>query len=331
MMAAIDLRTGNGRPARREDYFTKATAVKAAGECPLWMAFLEKVTNDDKELQTYLQRVAGYCLTGVTSEHAMFFLYGTGANGKGVFVNTLIGVWGDYAVTAPMDMFVVNKYERHPTELAMLRGARLVVAQEVDEGQYWAEAKLKTLTGGDRIQGRFMRQDFFEFTPQFKLMIAGNHKPSLRGVDEAIRRRIHLIPFDVTIPKAERDKELPEKLKSEWGGILRWAIDGCLAWQKDGLAPPQRVTEATEEYLVEQDSFSLWVGDCCVIDTAAFGIGAVLWRSWLSWADNNREPPGSRKSFAEKMKTRGYTLGNQQHQRGYLGIRLAENRDDPPF
>ena len=152
-----------------------------------------------RSCKRYLRRVAGYCLTGLTTEHALFFLWGTGANGKSVFVKTLAGIMGDYAVTAPMTTFVVTRSEQHPTNLAMLRGARLVVATETEAGQRWAEARIKMMTGGDRIAARFMRGDFFEFTPQFKLVIVGNHRPSLRGVDEAIRRRLHLIPFTVTI------------------------------------------------------------------------------------------------------------------------------------
>jgi len=182
-------------------------------------------------------------MTGVTTEHVLFFLYGTGANGKGIFLRTLAAIWGDYAVTASMDVFTEGKYERHPTELARLRGARLVIAQETEKGRHWNESRLKALTGGDKITARFMRQDFFEFTPQFKLMIAGNHKPSLKTVDEANRRRIQMIPFTVTIPEAERDLNLFNKLKPEWPGILRWALNGCLEWQRLGLAPPPVVRD----------------------------------------------------------------------------------------
>src|SRR5262249_14374388 len=158
-------------------------------------------------------RVAGYSLTGSTTEHALFFFYGTGSNGKGVFLNTLHGIWQDFAAVAPIEAFCEARLERHPTDLAMLRGARLVITQETGEGRYWDEAKIKALSGGDPISARFMRQDFFTYTPQFKLVVAGNHKPSLRNVDEAIRRRIHLVPFVVTIRPGKRDPQLAEKLK----------------------------------------------------------------------------------------------------------------------
>jgi putative DNA primase/helicase len=237
----VDLRTGKLRPHEPDDYLTKITAVAPAGECPLWHEFLNRITSNNGELHDFLQRVSGYALTGSTREHALFFGFGTGGNGKGVFLNTLAGIMGGYATVAPMETLTASGSDHHPTDLAMLRGARLVTAQETEEGRRWAEAKIKALTGGDPISARFMRQDFFTFNPTFKLFVAGNHKPALRGVDEAIRRRMHLIPFLVTIPAAERDPELGEKLKAEWPGILAWMIDGCLDWQRQRLAPPTAV------------------------------------------------------------------------------------------
>src|SRR5262249_7748703 len=162
------------------------------------------------------------------------------------------------------------KNDRHPTELAGLHGARLVTATETEEGRQWAESKIKVLTGGDKIAARFMRQDFFEFTPQFKLVIAGNHKPGLRSVDEAIRRRLHLIPFTVTIPPNQRDAQLPNKLKAERPGILAWMIQGCLDWQERGLCPPTVVTDATVAYLEAEDALSAWMDDCCRRDPQAW-------------------------------------------------------------
>jgi putative DNA primase/helicase len=327
-MPALELRTGTIRPARREDYSTKMTAVAAGGDCSLWRQFLARVTNGDADLQSYLQRVAGYCLTGHTSEHVLFFLHGAGANGKSVFINTLVNIWGDYAVVAPMETFVEARGERHPTELAHLRGARLVVAQETESGRHWAEARIKALTGGDHIAARFMRQDFFEFVPQFKLMIAGNHKPSLSSVDEAIRRRIHLIPFTVTIPPDERNPALAGNLKPEWSGILRWAIDGCLEWRRIGLAPPPAVRSATDAYLAEEDSFARWTEECCVTGRQHWGIGDRLWSSWKAWAERCNERVGSRKAFAEAMIGHGYPDARSQRVRGYNGIDLVANSAD---
>jgi P4 family phage/plasmid primase-like protien len=231
---------------RRDAYCTKMTAASPGGTCPLWNTFLDRVTDGDREFQAFLSRMVGYGLTADTREHALFFLYGTGANGKSVFLSTVAGILNDYAKSAAIETFIASPSEHHPTDLAGLQGARLVTATETEDGRRWAESKIKTLTGGDRIAARFMRQDFFEFTPVFKLVIAGNHKPGLRSVDEAIRRRLHLVPFTVTIPPAERDLSLSHKLRAEWGGILGWALEGCLEWQARGLNPPASVRDATE-------------------------------------------------------------------------------------
>jgi putative DNA primase/helicase len=245
----VDLRTGNMCAARPEDYCTKITAVAPSGDCPLWLSFLQRVTGKNYELIAFLQRMCGYALTGVTREHALFFGYGTGANGKSVFVETIASILNDYHCSAPIETFAASNVDRHPTELADLRGARLVTSVETEEGRRWAESRIKMLTGGDRVKARFMRQDFFEFVPQLKLFIIGNHKPSLRSVDEAMRRRFNLIPFAVTIPVEERDAELPEKLKAESTGILAWMIQGCLRWKDVGLRAPEIVTAATAKYL----------------------------------------------------------------------------------
>ena len=325
----VDLKTGNVRPNRPEDYCTKIAAVGPKRmETPLFNAFLNRVTDTDSELQKYLQRVAGYCMTGLTIEHVLFFLYGTGANGKSVFINTLVGIWGTYATIAPMTTFMASHTDQIPNDLAMLRGVRLVVAQETEIGRRWAEAKIKAITGGDPITARFMRAEWFTYTPQFKLVIAGNHKPALRNVDEAIRRRIHLIPFTVTIPLEERDKDLIDKLKPEWPGILQWAVDGCLEWRKIGLAPPLAVTCATDEYLAEEDSIARWIEECCNTGEHFWGIGAQLWTSWKAWTEANNEWTGSRKDFAQSLKERGYSPGTSQHVRGYRGINLKAAEDD---
>ena len=212
----VKLKTGEMHPHRREDYITKISAVTPAGACPKFIEFLETIFARDQELIDYIQKVFGYSLTGDTREHALFFFHGTGANGKSVLVSTMAGILGDYHKTAPIETFVATAIASHPTDLAGLRGARLVTAVETEEGRRWAESKIKSLTGGDRISARFMRQDFFKFTPEFKLIIAGNHKPGLRSVDEAIRRRFHLVPFAVTIPPEDRDIDLANKLRTEW-------------------------------------------------------------------------------------------------------------------
>ena len=250
-------------PQDRRDLITKMTTVGPGETCPKWLEFLNRIFAGDQNLIAYIQRVLGYSLTGSVQEHALFFCHGTGGNGKGVLLGTWHKILGDYSAIAPMSTFTATQNERHPTELAMLRGARLVTAQETEDGERWAESKIKALTGGDPISARFMRQDFFTYQPSFKLIVAGNHRPSLRNVDEAIRRRFNLVPFTITIPLAERDPDLAEKLKEEWPGILAWAIEGCLEWQRIGLAPPSAVTKATEDYLTEEDAVGRFISECC--------------------------------------------------------------------
>ena len=289
---------------------------------PVWNQFLDRITGGNADLILFLRRMAGYSLTGSTQEHALFFLYGTGANGKSTFLNAITAAAGDYHCTTPIETFTASNHDRHPTELAGLRGARLVTATETEEGRRWAESRIKALTGGDRIAARFMRQDFFEFTPAFKRVIAGNHKPGLRSVDEAIRRRFNLVPFTVTIPPEERDDQLPDKLKSELPGILAWMIEGCADWLERGLAPPQIVTEATAEYLQNEDALSAWMDECCERDPKAKALATELFESYSQWANRAGEQATSLKKFSQKLLDRGFERQREMTGRYYLRIRL---------
>lgn len=320
----VDLKTGRQRPHDRADRMTKITTATPSGDCPIWRQFLAEVTGGDADLQAYLQRMAGYTLTGSTQEHALFFLYGTGANGKSVFVNTLATILGDYAANAPMDTFMETRTDRHPTDMAGLRGARFVAAIETEQGRRWAESKVKNLTGGDKISARFMRQDFFEFFPQFKLVVAGNHKPAIRNIDEAMKRRLHLIPFTITVPPERRDKHLQQKLLAERDGILAWAVQGCLDWQRLGrLDPPQQVLEATEEYFEAEDALGRWLDERCVRESNAKSLSAELFTDWKQWADAAGEFIGSQKRFSDLLITRGIEKWrNPSGLRGFRGIGL---------
>jgi len=302
----VDLRTGRLRPHDRADRMTKITTATPNGACPRWLAFLSDITRGDAELITYLQRVVGYCLTGVTSAHALFFLYGTGANGKSVFVNVITTILGDYAANAPMDTFMEARTDRHPTDLAGLRGARFVSSIETEQGRRWNESKVKAITGGDKVSARFMRQDFFEYVPQFKLVIAGNHKPSIRNVDEAMKRRLHLIPFTVTVPPEKRDGKLTEKLLQERDGILAWAVEGCLAWQRGGLKQPACVLSATDEYFEAEDALGQWIDERCLLAKACREGVSELFADWREWAERAGEYVGSVKRFSESMAARKF-------------------------
>jgi putative DNA primase/helicase len=324
--STVELATGDLRPHAREDLITKVTAVAPGGQCPLWLTFLDRVFAGDHDLIAFSQRMLGYSLTGSIRDHALFFLYGTGGNGKGVFLNTWHKILADYSRVASMETFTASKTDRHPTDLAMLRGARAVIAQETEDGQRWAESRIKALTGGDPISARFMRQDFFTFEPAFKLIIAGNHKPSLRNVDEAVRRRFNLVPFTVTIPKTERDPNLPEKLQAEWPGILAWAIEGCLEWQRIGLASPPAVLDATEEYLADEDALGRFLDERCETgDMLAVAEVQALFASWRDWCATNNEFAGSTKRFSQNMESRGFRrdLHPSTRRACFLGVKLV--------
>jgi putative DNA primase/helicase len=324
--ATYDLATGVARAPDPLDYMTKTAACSAAPPGtphPHWSAFLDRITVGNVELQDFLQRYIGYCCTGLTTEHAFVFAYGTGANGKSTFINTIARIFGDYATVADMGTFIASNTERHPTDLAKLRGARLVVAQETQKGRRWDETKIKALTGGDRLTARFMRQDFFDFVPTFKLFIAGNHKPRIGSVDEAMRRRLLLVPFTVRIPPGERDPELAEKLWSECAAILRWCLDGALLWQRDGLEPPACVRAATDEYFRSQDTFGQWLEDATEdADDQAFTRMSALFSSWKAWCEERNIKPGSTMALSGMLEDRGYEKRRESHtgQRGFARV-----------
>jgi putative DNA primase/helicase len=319
----VDLKTGRKRANERADRMTKITTATPDGDCPTWRQFIDEVTGGDKELQSYLQRMVGYCLTGVTSAHALFFLYGTGANGKSVFANVISTILGDYATAASMDTFVETRGDRHPTDLAGLRGARFVTAIETEQGRRLNESKVKAITGGDKISARFMHKDFFEYTPQFKPVIVGNHKPAIRNIDEAMKRRMHMIPFTVTIPPEKRDGRLTEKLLAERDGILAWAVAGCLAWQREGLNPPACVRAATEEYFEAEDALGRWLDERCVREINAKSLTAELFNDWKLWAEAAGEFIGSQRRFSDLLITRGLDKWrNSAGVRGFQGIGL---------
>ena len=313
------------RPHRREDYLTRSTAIAPAetADCPLWLEFLARIMGGAQDMVDYLQRVCGYMLTGSTAEHVLFFGHGAGANGKSTFSNVLLGILGTgesgYAAVAPISTFTASLTDQHPTELAMLKGVRCVIAQETEENRAWAVSKLKVMTGGDAVTARFMRQDFFTFQPAFKLLILGNHKPAIKTVDEALRRRIHMIPFLITIPPEQRDSDLGEKLKPEYPAILRWMIAGCAAWQIEGLNPPATVIDATRNYLVDEDTLAAWISECCWVGDAYYGTLVDLFASWKSWAEANGEKSGTRKDLTKALDSRSGLSRREQAGSGRTG------------
>ena len=330
----VDLRTGFLRSASKSDFITKTTAVSPvdAATCPLWLLFLKQATAGDDELIAFLRQWCGYVLTGDTREHALLFIYGPGGNGKSVFINTIQRIVEEYCRIASMDTFIASQSDKHPTDLAMLHGARMVVATETEEGRAWAESRIKQMTGGDMVAARFMRQDFFEYRPAFKLTIAGNHKPVLRNVDDAARRRFNIVPF--VYQPATPDRHLEKKLETEWPGILRWMLDGCQDWLANGLKRPAAVREATEEYFRSQDIIGRWVAERCILDATLTSKPGALLTDCRDWAGANGENPPTPSQFrgaVERMPgVRYVTVKGLQQVRG-IGMRppsRADWRDD---
>lgn len=328
----VDLRTGTIRPCDPAEMHSRCTAVApACGPAPRWEAFLRETTSGDEEMERFLQAFAGYVLTGTTVEQTLLFVWGPGKNGKTVFAETLAGVLGDYAQRAALDTFAATKGDRHPTDLAGLLGARLVISEETQAGRRWDEQRIKALTGGGKIRARFMRQDFFEFTPTFKIVVVGNHAPGIANVDEAMRRRLLIAPFTHQPPV--RDVTLQDTLREqEWPQILQWMINGCLRWQREGLKIPERIERFTQEYIADEDLVSQWLAECCAFEEGAEVSRADLYRSWQQWCYRRGEDPGGIKSLKRKLdpKKAEYRFFDRKVDapggriNGYRGIRLVD-------
>ncbi len=323
----IDLRTGFLRAHRRENLITKLTAIgyDAEATCPKWGAFLDCVL-PDAAVRAFLQEGLGYSLVGVVTEALLFFAHGGGANGKTVLLETMLGLFGEYGRQADPDLLLAAR-ETHPTGVADLLGARLVTSTEIDDGRRLAEATVKRLTGGDRLKARFMRMDFFEFTPTHTLWLAANHRPVVRGTDNAIWRRLRLIPFNVTIAPEDQDHELVDKLRTELPGILNWAIDGCRRWQHQGISRPTAVMVATSEYRSEMDILGNFLTECCVTLPDSYVAAADLYRSYVSWCEANGERAASQRKVGLTLTERGFDRRQAGHERRWhwFGLGLLAN------
>jgi putative DNA primase/helicase len=304
-----DLRTGELREHRREDLITKIAPVEydPNAAAPAWAATLERVLPSEA-VREFFKKLCGYAISGDTSEHILPVLYGTGANGKSTVLNALLEAAGEYGMQAAPDLLVAKR-GGHPTEVADLFGMRVVASIEVEDGRRLAEALVKSLTGGDKVRARRMRQDFWEFGPTHTAFLCTNHKPEIRGTDTAIWRRIRMIPFTETIPPAEQDKKLPAKLRSELPGILTWAVEGCLEWQRAGLKAPDEVRKATGAYRSEMDVIGAFLRDECEIDeSGAEGYRATLkdvYGRYEEWCAEGGEKPETRRKFNARLTERG--------------------------
>ncbi len=323
----LDLREGSFRPSRRDDLLTKlSTATYDPGaKCPQWLRFLDEIFASDQELIAYVQKVVGYCLTGDTREQCLFVLYGRGANGKSVFIAAVHALLGDYATTtSPSTLLDAGRSSGGGAtpELAHLKGARVVTSSESDEGMIFREGRAKQLTGQDRISCRHLYKEPFEFEPQFKIFLATNHRPEIRGDDHGIWRRIRLIPFEITIPAERQDKQLARRLiEQELPGILNWALEGLRAWQREGLEPPAKVQQATAEYQSDMDIVEQWIDECCDIGPE-FGPtpNSVLFPSYNAFCKQAGMTPAGRRALGRRLTAKGFAQKRDGKARGYAGI-----------
>jgi len=350
----IDLKTGEKIASRPEDYSTRCTSVgKGSNPRPAkWLKYLKETFGGNQALIDFMQRVCGCSLTGVTRDHPLFFFYGPGGTGKNTFTFALSGILTneEYYRELAVEALMATGHDRHPTDLAGLVGARLVIANETEEGRAWSESKLKQITGGGAISAHFMRQDNIDFIPQFKLIVVGNRRPRFRSVGNDTKRRLHLIPFVNIVAEKDKNVHLWDELKEEWPDILRWSIDGCLAWQKQGLNPPAEVQLATADYLESQDSFTHWREERCETDPRYLDpsvaasdkledgpeqrklfpmVQSEFWEStqnlfqdWLRWAKEGNEFIGTMTSFGETLDSRGFPSKKVKQVRGRAGLKL---------
>lgn len=332
----VDLETGKLRQHRRADLITHDTEIPydPAATCPVWERFLSVVLRNDAELIAFVQRAIGYSLTGSVAEQVLLICYGSGSNGKSVFLNILRKLLGTLALQAAPDLLMADRNRRHPTEQADLFGKRLVVCQETAEGRRFNEVLVKQLTGGDAIRARRMQEDFWEFNPTHKLWLATNHRPEIKGTDHAIWRRPRLIPFDVQFTvdgEHRKDPAMEDRLTAELPGIFAWAVRGCLDWQREGLGNAQAVTEATEAYRADMDVLAAWISECCIVGKAFEAKASVLYKSYTDWCEQSGETAQSQTKWGMRLTERGLRRDRRMAGFFWVGIGLIDPNSMNPM
>lgn len=325
----VDLKTGKLQPHDRNLKITKIANVEFVenAECPEWLAFLDSIFQGDKELIEYMQRLIGYSLTGEINEQIMIFLIGGGNNGKSTFINTIKDLMGEYGKQAKSDTFIKKKETGANNDIARLVGSRFVSAIESEDGEQLSEAFVKQITGGEPVLARFLRQEYFEFIPEFKVFFTTNHKPVIKGVDEGIWRRIRLVPFNLQLPKEKRDKKLPEKLSLEMPGILNWAIEGCLKWQRNGLNDPAIVMKATGDYKEEMDILGPFLYERCYVDPTQKISAKELYEVYSNWCYQNGEFALKNRAFYRVLETQGFKKERGAGNKYFIfGVTLQERK-----
>jgi putative DNA primase/helicase len=320
----IDVATGEFREHRQEDMITKCanTEYNPEADCPAWKQFVREIMDYKADIITFLQTVAGWALTGDTSEQTMFILFGSGANGKSTFLNTIMYLLGDYAIATPTETFMKRNGDQNTNDIARLRGARFVTTTEAEQGRRLSEPLIKQITGNDRMTARFLYGEFFNFVPTFKIFMATNHKPVIKGTDYGIWRRIKLIPFTTRIEEEQQDKHLEAKLRAEAAGILNWLLEGTLRWRQEGLRTPAAILSATDEYRGEMDVIGNFLKERCIQTPGASTRIRELFKAYQEWCDENNEHACSERFLSLRLKEMGYERTRTADARHWSGIML---------
>lgn len=330
----LDLHTGKLRAGTQSDHLTRHTHVifDSQAQCPRWLKFVDDIFGGDYALIDYVQKSVGYSLTGSTKEQVLFMCYGTGANGKSTFLEVLRSALGDYAYSLPFSAFELNTRSAIPSDMAALPGRRFVTALETCDTSQLNEARVKVLTGCDPMTARKLYSEWFTFIPVSKFWLAVNHMPRVTDDSPGFWRRIRQIPFLVQFAGDRIDRDLPTKLKSEVAGILNWAVEGCMRWQREGLEPPASVVAASEAYRQENDEIGQFLEDETEIDSGATVSAADLWSAYLSWADQSKLPL-DRRAFSSRLQAKGFRKVRTGHDRAWtwLGLRLKTSEIEKPY
>ena len=319
----LNLKNGRSKVPNAKDLITKKSRFiyEKDAECPVWKMFLMQIFNKDLQLIRFIQKAMGYALSGDVSEQCLFILWGTGANGKSTFLNVMLELFGDYALSTGIETFM-KKNSEQSNDIARLKGMRLVTTSEIEQGRQISESLIKMVTGEDALTARFLYGEYFSFKPTFKIFMATNHKPKIRGADNGIWRRIKMIPFTVTIPPEQRDKNLTEKLIAENSGILNWLLKGYAMWKKEGLEEPAAVREANEEYRMDMDSVGTFVTDCLELDASLqWRLPTnMLYQTYIKWCNKNNERVMSQKWLGMRMSEKGFKRVITNGQRLWCGL-----------
>ncbi|MCL2410630.1 MAG: phage/plasmid primase, P4 family [Treponema sp.] len=320
----VDLQTGLLQEHKQEDFITKIANVEydKNADCPVWKKFIMEIMNFDNELIRYIQTAAEWAVTGDTSEQSMFILYGTGANGKSTFLNTIMSLLGDYSIATPTETFMKRNGDQIGNDIARLRGTRFVTTTEAEQGRRLSEPLIKQITGNDRMTARFLYGEFFNFIPTFKIFMASNHKPVIKGTDYGIWRRIKLIPFTTRIPEEKQDKHLEKKLLQESSGILNWIIEGAVRWCNEGLNTPNIITDATDEYRGEMDVIGNFIKEQCILKPDGQIKAREFFKCYQDWCVEHNEHAVSERFLGLRLKEIGLTQKRNADGRYWLGVVL---------